>query len=173
MLVAIGSKNPIKVSAVKSAFSKAFPRARYLSVDAPSTVSSMPMSAKETRLGAISRANYALSNLKGANFGVGVEGGVDRTADGLMVCGYVFVVDRNGKRGIGGGTSILLPKSIAREVCKGMELGAVVDELTGREGVKQKEGALGVLTNNITSREEYFRVATACAMAPFLHKKLY
>ncbi len=68
---------------------------------------------------------------------------------------------------------MLLPKAIAREVYKGRELGAVVDELTGREGIKQKEGALGVLTNNITSREEYLRIATACALAPFMHKKLY
>ena len=48
-----------------------------------------------------------------------------------------------------------------------------MDEFTGMESVKQKEGSLGVLTNNITSREEYFRVATTCAMEPFLHKKLY
>ncbi len=173
MLVSIGSKNPIKINAVKSAFGKAFPRARYAAVDAPSGISSMPMSARETRLGAIFRAKYALSNISGADFGVGVEGGVERTVDGFMVCGYVCVVDRKGRRGVGGGTSIPLPRMVGRELLKGRELGEIIDELTGRRSVKQQEGALGVLTKNITNREEYFRVAAACAMAPFLNKKLY
>jgi inosine/xanthosine triphosphatase len=173
MLVVIGSRNPVKINAVRSTFGKAFPGARYAAVYAPSGISSMPMSARETRLGAISRAEYTISSLRGADFGVGVEGGVERTEDGFMICGYVCVVDRKGRRGIGGGTSVLLPKRVERELLKGRELGEVVDELTGRKSVKRQEGALGVLTNNITSREGYFRMAAACALAPFLNKKLY
>jgi inosine/xanthosine triphosphatase len=173
MLVAIGSMNPVKINAVRYAFDRAFPKNIYVSVDSPSGVSDMPMSSKETRLGAVSRAKYSIAARKGADFGVGVEGGVEKTVDGLMVCGYVCIVDTNGNIGIGGGTSVLLPKSMSRKVLEGAELGEVVDSITNKKNVKQKEGAIGILTNGITSREEYFRMATACALAPFLNKKLY
>ncbi len=59
------------------------------------------MSAEETKLGAISSANYVLSNSKVADFWVGVEVDVrGRTLDGMTVCGHVFIVSRNGKDGI-------------------------------------------------------------------------
>lgn len=173
MLVAIGSRNPAKINAVRSSFSMAFPKARYVVIDAPSGVSDMPMSAEEVRLGALNRAKSSLSMAKRAQYGVGIEGGVERTVDGLMVCGYVCIVHKSGRTGIGGGTSVLLPKSIASEVVKGRELGHVIDDLTGRSNVKQKEGAIGILTKGITSRKEIFRISTACALAPFLNKRLY
>lgn len=173
MIVAIGSTNPAKINAVKGAFKRAFPKARYIPVHVESGVSQQPMGTVETRNGAINRANAALRKCKDADIGVGIEGGVENTRQGLMVCGYVYIIDKSGRSGLGSTTSMLIPKTLAKKILAGNTLGRVMDAHTGKKRVNEHGGAIGYLTKNITSREEAFRLATAAALAPFLHKDLY
>lgn len=68
MRVAIGSKNPAKINAVKNVF-----KDEIISVDAESGVSEQPMSDEETIKGAINRAIQA-AELGEAEIGIGLEG---------------------------------------------------------------------------------------------------
>jgi non-canonical (house-cleaning) NTP pyrophosphatase len=48
-----------------------------------------------------------------------------------------------------------------------------MDRLFNTNNIKQKGGAIGLLTNGLATRESVYRQATLLAMAPFIHSDLY
>ncbi|HFQ93862.1 MAG TPA: inosine/xanthosine triphosphatase [Anaerolineae bacterium] len=172
MKIAVGSLNPVKVTAVAATFQRVWPEAEIAPVSVPSGVSNMPMTDAETIAGARNRAAAARAALS-ADFGVGLEGGVHPEPFGLALQGWVVVVDRYGREGIGGAARIPLPEHIARRVLNGEELGHVMDDVLGDHNTKQKGGAVGALTNGLVMRQETFALAVAYALAPFVSPELY
>lgn len=172
MKIAVGSTNPVKITAVRQTISRIWPEAEIVPINVPSGVSDMPMTDEETRTGARNRALAAREALD-ADFGVGLEGGVQPEPFGLTLHGWVVVVDRDGRTGIGGGGRLPLPEHIAQKVLAGTELGDVMDEVLDDHNTKQKGGAVGALTNGLVLRGETFALATAYAFAPFVSPDLY
>lgn len=170
--VAVGSKNPVKIAAVESVFAKVWPEAEILSASVPSGVSEMPMGDEACITGARNRAE-SVRELLDVDFGVGLEGGVHSDPAGLLLVGWVAIVDRNGREGIGGTARLPLPEAIAEQILNGRELGPLMDELLGVENVKQKGGAVGALTAGLVPRSETFAVAVAYALAPFVAAEFY
>src|SRR5262245_291940 len=74
--IAIGSLNPVKINAVRSALVRARISADVRGVDVPSGVSAMPIGFAETMSGAQQRAALARATF-GTDWGVGMEGGVE------------------------------------------------------------------------------------------------
>ena len=172
MKIAVGSTNPVKVTAVSRMFLQKWPHAEIIPVAVPSGVSDMPMTDEETRLGAQNRA-IAARNAVAADFGVGLEGGVQAESFGLVLHGWVVIVDRNGRIGISGCPRLQLPEHIAQRVLAGEELGPVMDDVLDDHNVKQKGGAVGALTDNLVVRGDAFATAVAYALAPFVKPELY
>ena len=172
MKIAVGSTNPVKVTAVSRMFLQVWPHAEIIPMSVPSGVSEMPMNDEETRLGAKNRA-IAARDAVDADFGVGLEGGVHPEPFGLALQGWVVIVDRNGRIGIGGCSRLQLPEHIAQRVLNGEELGPVMDDVLNDHNVKHKGGAVGALTNNLVVRGEAFATAVAYALAPFVKSELY
>lgn len=172
MKIAVGSTNPVKVAAVRTMIERVWPAAQVDAIAVPSGVGAMPMSDAETVAGARNRAIAARRQLE-ADLGVGLEGGVNREAAGLVLHGWVVVVDGNGREGVGGAARLPLPARIAERVLAGEELGLVMDDLLGESNVKQKEGAVGVLTAGLVPRQETFAIAVAYALAPFVSSQFY
>jgi inosine/xanthosine triphosphatase len=170
--IAVGSTNPVKVAAVRSVIERAWPEAEVFPIEVDPGVSAMPMSDSECITGARNRAGFALQ-FPGADMGVGLEGGVNQDPDGLMLLGWVVVVDKDGREGVGGGARLPLPAHIARRVLLGEELGPLMDELLGQTNVKQRGGAVGALTNGLVLRRETFAVAVAYALSPFVSPHFY
>ena len=77
--VIVGSTNPVKLTAVQTGFGAMFPQERFnfRGIDVPSGVSAQPQSDAETLQGAKQRAANAREQVPGADFWVGIEGGVD------------------------------------------------------------------------------------------------
>ncbi|RFU68758.1 DUF84 family protein [Peribacillus saganii] len=154
MKIAIGSKNPAKVNAVKAAFGQV--SGIFLEVDAESGVSNQPFSDEETIKGAINRArNSQVSAF--ADIGIGLEGGVVETAFGLFLCNWGALVTQSGKTFVSGGARIPLPPEVAEMLRAGRELGPVMSEYTQKNDVPKREGAIGVFTNERITRSEMFR----------------
>jgi inosine/xanthosine triphosphatase len=172
MKVAVGSTNPVKVTAVRTVVERIWPDADIVSVSVPSGVSAMPMSDEESLAGARNRALAARIQMD-AHMGLGLEGGVHQDSFGLVLHGWVVAVDGNGREGIGGGARLPLPDHIARRVLAGEELGPIMDELLNDTNVKQKGGAVGALTAGLVMRQETFAIAVAYALAPFVTPDLY
>lgn len=168
-LIAVGSTNPVKVKAVTRAVQSYWNDISIISISTESQVSDMPMSKVETRIGAKTRA---LNSRKEADawIGVGNEGGVCWIEGDLYLFSTTYATD--GQTGsFGGETLIRLNEEITQRFGDGnIELGQIMDEITGKNNVKQKEGAVGYLTNNVITRTDIFELSTKMALAHWLDK---
>jgi len=174
MLVVVGSTNPVKVEAVRAVFLKAWPESSITGVSVSSKVSVQPIGFTETINGAINRAKAALKSDKSADFGVGLEGGVQKLGKyGVIEIPWACVISKSGKMGIGAGPGLVLPKKIGEELIKGGELGPILDRLTGISDVRSKMGAFGIFTNGLIDRKMAYEVMVASALARFVGEKYY
>ena len=167
--IALGSKNTVKIEAVRSAFTQMGYTFEMEEIEVSSEVSAQPFSDDETIEGAINRAKNALHTAgPGCDYGIGLEGGVTETPYGVFLCNWGAVVSRTGKVGIGGGHRLQLPEEIATQLRTGRELGDIIDKWAGGQNIRSKEGTIGVLTRNLISRKDMFSDVVICAFAPFL-----
>ena len=81
----------------------------------------------------------------------------------------------NGARGFFGRSgSIEVVESIAEEVVdRGIELSVAIDRFAGEVGIRDAQGAWGVLSANLVTRQDSFRVAVIAAFAPFYNANMY
>lgn len=151
MKIMIGSQNPTKWKAVQEVF-KGY---EIGTKDVPSLVSSQPFSDDETREGAINRALKCAGSSSDA-IGIGLEGGVMYIHDQLYLCNWGALVMPDKEMYTASGARIVLPPDIAVQLEKGTELGEIMDIYTRKQAVRNKEGAIGVFTNDAVSRKELF-----------------
>jgi len=170
--IAVGSANPAKIDAVGAAISGIWPEATVRGVPVPSGVSAMPTSDEECLAGARNRARAARA-VANADFGVGLEGGVSQTPAGLMLVGWVAVVDADGAEGVSSTARLPLPAPIAERVLAGEELGPVMDDILGVERSNYRGGAIGALTAGLVPRADAFAMAVVYALSPFVAPEFY
>ena len=177
--VVVGSKNPVKVAAVRKAFFQAFPDRVLVCVghDVPSGVSDQPWGHAEKQQGAVQRARGARFMGDGeAHYAVGVEGGVVEVAGGgLKSIAYIAIFEGGGRVSVEHTASFALPPRVAR-LLKGeepghgkLELGAACDLVFNATNSKQQGGTVGALTRGLLDHTAYYEHALLCALAPFLH----
>lgn len=170
--IAIGSTNPVKCNASRAVLGAVYPGATFRSLDVASGVAAQPWGDVETRAGAVNRARAAL-DAAGADLGVGLEGGVQETELGLMTCAWCAVVDTHGQTGVGGSACMLLPPAVADALRRGAELGPVIDRLAGAVNLRQHGGAIGILTDQLATRQSAFEAILRLALAPFRQPAWY
>jgi inosine/xanthosine triphosphatase len=166
MRVGVGSGNPVKRRAVTRVVDD---DATVEAVTVESGVAEQPRGHAETIEGAETRAGNVLVAEPAFDFGVGIEGGVaefDGT-EGLFLVMWAAVTD-GGRVGHGAGPSLRLPHSVADRVRDGAELGPVMDDVLGTEGIAEREGAAGALTDGRIDRTEALATAVAGALGPFV-----
>ncbi|MEN1968177.1 DUF84 family protein [Lentibacillus sp. N15] len=151
MKITIGSNNPTKIKAVQEVFATHTVQA----MNASSSVSAQPFSDEETREGAINRALECVRR-NPESIGIGLEGGVMYVEDQLYLCNWGAMVDRDKNTFTASGARIPLPEAVHSELCKGHELGDVMDQYAKKQEVRKKEGAIGIFTNEIVTRQEMF-----------------
>jgi len=149
-----------------------YPDAEWICVDVPSNISAQPWGDVETRTGALNRARAALEQT-GADLAVGLEGGVQDSEFGLLTTAWCVLVDRHGRIGVGGNSCALLPGSVAADVRQGAELGTAMDRLVNKQNTKLQNGAIGILTNNLETRQSAYEMIIRLALAPFQNPDWY
>ncbi len=187
ILVAVGSTRKPKLGAVREALDSIgallAPDARIevVGVEVESGVGHTPISREELMRGARQRAE-AVARLAAKygepwNYFVGLEGGLDVIQnDGgrrIFLESWAYVSD--GTRGFFGRSgSIQVAESIAEEVVdRGTELSIAIDRFAGEVGIRDAQGAWGVLSGNLITRQDSFRVAVTTAFAPFYNARMY
>ena len=171
--IVVGSKNPVKISAAKTAIFDmlALKEVECVAVDAPSSVAEQPMTTEETQRGAINRVKYCQQYIQ-ADFYVAIEGGVDQFEYGPATFAFVAIASQE-QLSIGRSCNLPLPPLVYQALENGEELGHVMDRLFNTDNIKQKGGAIGLLTNGLATRQGVYRQATLLAMAPFINPDLY
>ena len=184
MFVHVGSTNPVKVNAVKKAFSMC-----QITVESvhgvsgiKSGVSDQPIGWNETERGAKNRAlgcHFANARSKQPtklHYCVGLEGGLVTSADGqgLDCVAVMAIYDVRAQRMSTARTaSFALPPKLTDLVRGGMELGDADDLIFQRTNSKQEDGTVGILTNGVINRTDYYVHALVMALVPIMQPALY
>jgi len=202
VIIAVGSKRGPKLNAVKEAldtfWTSLSQNAEFelVGIEVNSGVSHTPLSQEELMRGARQRAEalVQLARESGApwRYFVGLEGGLhvvhesaspnptihhsdapQSTRRRVFLESWAYVSDATqGYYGRSGG--IELPQPLAREVLENrIELALAIDRFAGAVGIRDAQGAWGVLSGNFITRQEAFRVAVIAAFAPFYNAKMY
>jgi inosine/xanthosine triphosphatase len=137
-----------------------------------SDVRDQPLSSEETLIGARNRAKNARDNHEG-DFWVGIEGGIEDHQDELEAFAWMVIMGTDGTVGKSRTSSFVLPHEVSLLVRSGLELGQADDQVFNQSHSKQKNGAVGLLTNDIIDRSEYYKQAVILALVPFLKPELY
>lgn len=167
MKIAIGSKNAVKINAVKEVFEGK--NYSYTSVNVSSDVSEQPFSDQETIQGAINRSQNVLKNTD-AEIGIGLEGGVVETVQGIYLCNWGALTD--GEITVtAGGARILLPDEFRNPLLNGVELGTLMDDFTKKTEVGKNEGAVGIFTNGRMNRKDMFVHIVEMLLGQYEYKK--
>ncbi len=168
MKVIVTSKNPIKVNATEAAFQKAFrTNVDIFSIVAESGVPDQPFSSEEALLGAKNRVKNSIEAVPEADYWVGIEAGVEPDGDELASFTWVFIKSKV-KEGRAKSQTYFLPSNVAALVKQGKELGEAIDQVFRRKNSKQANGAIGILTNNLMTREEIYIENILLALIPFM-----
>jgi inosine/xanthosine triphosphatase len=202
ILIAVGSTRRPKLDAVRDALDLlgsrlcaqlALPGARFEIVgrEAPSGVRETPLSRADSMAGARNRAESLVQIARDENlpwrYFVGLEGGVDvieepdcaeRIASdrrrSVFLSSWAYVTDGPARGAFGQSGAIELPESLATEVLdNGVSLGVAIDAFAARSGVRDAEGAWGVLSSGLITRRDSFRIAVINAFAPFFNSNMY
>jgi inosine/xanthosine triphosphatase len=173
-IVTVGSVNPVKISAATKAFTTVWPNIiwQVSGIEIASGVSSQPMSDDESIKGARNRALGAQQKTE-ADYGVGIEGGIQPIGDLWFDCGWMVVVNRSGIEGIGSTARIITPPKMISLIKQGKELGYVVDELFNTVNAKHNDGHFGLMTNQAITRTSGYRDGVIMALVRFLHPELW
>ncbi|MCO7188647.1 MULTISPECIES: inosine/xanthosine triphosphatase [unclassified Pseudoalteromonas] len=171
--VLVGSKNPVKVNAARQIFTQYYPDhdIQCEGLHAPSGVADQPLGEPDTLLGAQNRVHHLVDHHT-ADYYCAMEGGAHQFAYGPAT--FAFVVISDGlKESVGRSANLPLPQRIYDALLGGEELGHVMDRMFDTDNIKQKGGAIGLLTNHLATRESAYTQALLLAMAPFNHAELY
>jgi inosine/xanthosine triphosphatase len=171
--VAVGSTNPVKISATKNVFKQVYGLlAEIISVEVDPGVSHTPFGEDQIVKGAINRAIKAIRSTN-AEFGVGMEGGIVEKFGKYFLTGWCAIVDKNGYISLASSVYLPLPKKFVDVVKQGKELGLVLEEYTGIKDIKKKEGAIGVLTSGYKDRLSAWESALIYALSIKLRPDIY
>jgi inosine/xanthosine triphosphatase len=173
--IALASHNPVKAQATLTGFQRMFPAEQFLltMTVADSGVRSQPLSSAETLKGAGNRARAALQAQPEADFGVGIEGGVEPHGAELSAFAWVVVLSPTGMEGKGRTGTFFLPPAVAELIRQGKELGEADDIVFAQSNSKQKNGAIGILTGDVIDRAALYEPAVIMALVPFKNPDLY
>lgn len=182
------------------AVSDFLPEFEILGVEVESGVRHTPLTREDLMAGARQRAEALMQIARAKNepwkYFVGLEGGFD-VIPGLDVIpsldvmpeldvvseagnrwvfleSWAYVSDGTGRGSFGQSGAVLVPETLAETVVDGgVELSQAIDAFAGGHNIRDAEGAWGILTRNLTTRQDSFRIAVINAFAPFFNRELY
>lgn len=167
--IAVGSQNPIKIQAALKAFQTFFPEEDFevIGYAADSGVSDQPMGSEETLRGARNRVAHVRALSPDAHWYVGLEGGLEELEGDLVEVGWMVIEHQSGKESIARTASLTVPTDVASVVRAGKELGHAVDEIFKKENSKHETGLVGILTDGLIMRSDYYIHTLILALAKF------
>jgi UDP-N-acetyl-D-galactosamine dehydrogenase len=173
--IIVTSRNPVKINSAAHGFKKMLDVDDCVlqDVSVSSGVPDQPRSCKETFSGAKNRVDNAKKEFPGADYYIGIEGGIEKTDDGLQSFAWVYVEDKDGLVGKARSATFFLCKQVEQLLDQGMELGDADDIVFKQENSKQKMGAVGLLTHGCSDREKYYTEAVMFALIPYANKEHY
>ncbi|HUE80809.1 MAG TPA: inosine/xanthosine triphosphatase [Pyrinomonadaceae bacterium] len=185
--VALGSDRAAKIMAVRASLARiaqldsSWADANVVARPVTTNVPAMPLNDWQLMQGARERALAVRDLLRArrleADVFVGLEGGFHSISiEGgwhTFLRGWAYATDGT-REAFGSSPSISVPDAIVKDVIEGrLELGVVIDRVSGKRDVRSRQGAWGVLTRDLVTRSMSFELALIAAFAPFYNSDLY
>ncbi len=173
MNVTVGSHNPVKVQATRNVLMKVYNDLEVYSMDVNSGVPDQPIGLDQTIEGAMNRAKSAYS--QDCDLGVGIESGllkIPNTITGYMDLQWCAIFDGD-EVTLGVSAGFEYPPLVVEEVLKGREVGDIMDELTGVDGLGEKMGAVSYLSQGMLDRMGNTEQCVLMAMIPRMNGEIY
>ncbi|HLD06430.1 MAG TPA: inosine/xanthosine triphosphatase [Candidatus Nanoarchaeia archaeon] len=177
MRINVGSKNDVKVSAVREAIRdyNFLSNADVSGLEVNSEISEQPKSADETIRGAMNRARNAFQD---CDYSFGIEDGLMRVpntkTDYMNVCACVIYDGQNYHIGLS--SAFEYPHEVTKLVFdEGLDINQAFHKvgLTKNLNVGSAEGAIGILTHGRLLRKEYTKQAITMALIHVENSKLF
>ena len=173
MKVVVGSRNPVKLNATRNILERIFSDLTIIATDADSEVPDQPFGLDQTIEGAINRAKNAFS--EEYDLSVGIESGlmeVPYTLTGYIDLQWCAIFDGD-KITLGVSSGFEYPPKVIKEVLNGVEVGDVMDKVTGVTDLGQKKGAVSYLSHDMLDRTENTEQCVLTAMIPRMNQEVY
>lgn len=175
--VIITSKNPVKIEATRDSFSQFYDNILFLEIDTENGgLASQPIGEEETFNSSQRRVEYGRRLKPNSNFYVGIEAGVliNSTSNNARIVVYSSVGDNKVIETVRG-CEIPIPAQWYDELVQHHhnELGDLMSNISGIQNIKQKQGAVGFLTRNVTKRYDILKQSITMALIPFLNPSLF
>lgn len=174
--VLIGSENSVKIESARQSFSRFFNPLEIHGLSVDSGISAQPFN-QDTFVGAKNRAEHAKrindEQHLNANFFVGIEGGVLQLHNRWFQFTVIYILDQQCRESVGTTGLYELPNWIVEKLLAGIELGHIIDELTGDFNTREKQSASVFFTKGAVDRLQNYTQAVTFALIPFLQDSLY
>lgn len=165
----------MKIESTRRGFEEVFndvSEFEFIGKSVSSGVGEQPMTSDETLLGAHNRAKNLKSQYQDGEYYVGLEGGIRIDNEEMEAFAWIVIYSKQ-MTGKAQTSTFQLPPKIVHLINQGVELGHADDMVFQRRNSKQGNGAVGILTNNVIDRVEYYRHAVILALIPFINSELY
>jgi inosine/xanthosine triphosphatase len=171
LVVNVGTKNKAKIWATRDIFLKVFKKVEIHGVEVEAKVADSPMD-DEVREGAINRAK---ESVEGADFGVGIEGGIltDSEGESGRMVQYCAIADKRGVVTEGQGPAYQLPRSVSDRVRDGIPLIEAERRTLNVDKIEEEDGMAGHVSAGFTNRRELTEISVLMALIPRLKSNLY
>ena len=174
MNICLGSKNPVKLEALKTIFNEflADKNISYSSCKADSLVPDQPIGLEETLTGAVNRAKNAFIS---GNFdlGAGIESGIIKDPTDDVYFNTTICALFDGKKIYKGlGPGFMLPREISKLLAdKKMELDDAVRQTgyTDNKRIGYGRGLIGILSKGKIDRMRYTKPSVSMAVTAYLN----
>ena len=173
MKVVVGSKNPVKLKATMNVLKKIYPQMGVQAKHVDSGVPDQPIGLEVTIQGAINRAKNAFS--KEFDLSVGIESGlleVPHSITGYLDLQWCAIHDGE-KTTLGVSAGFEYPPMVIEQVLEGVEVGDVMDQVTGVDNLGQKTGAVSHLSRGLLDRTGNTEQCVLMAMIPLMNERVY
>lgn len=176
MRIVLGSENIPKSAAVRESFTRVFPLEKRIDVETVCTesgVSAHPRSAEESITGALNRAAQARELRPGADYYVGIEGGLLCVGERTWEIGWVAIYNSLGQITTGLSAGIEISGDILRGITTGTELNDILARDFHITAAGNTNGFYGIATDDLVTRQAAYEQGVTFALAQFLHPELY
>jgi inosine/xanthosine triphosphatase len=173
MKVVVGSTNPVKLKATRNVLKKIYPQMGVQAKHVDSGVPDQPIGLEVTIQGAINRAKNAFTDK--FDLSVGIESGlleVPHSITGYLDLQWCAIYDGE-KTTLGVSAGFEYPPMVIEQVLEGVEVGNVMDQVTGVDNLGQKTGAVSHLSRGLLDRTENTEQCVLMAMIPRMNERVY
>jgi inosine/xanthosine triphosphatase len=175
MKVIVASLNPIKIQATLNAFKSFYPDREIVieTLDVDSGVSPHPTTAEESIQGALNRAEKASFSIIGADYYVGIEGGLIQSDSHVWEIGWVAIRSKNGQMATGLSSGVEMKGKLLELIKNGTELSQAIVETYNIESPSKTNGFYGLVTDDRITRESSYKEGVIFALSQFAHPEYF